>query len=210
MPIIFNEDEALKRTLSGVQVPKARGSNDLLNVPVRFATPQDELANLTFPMVVIDHTGISRDPEREHRGFTTLDYAPEGGQPWWGPTDEEYDAGSASPYRLEFPIPMNIDYEVTALAREKSHLIALIATYTSEYRLDPRFGAMYVPQDGTSRRLEILGETGIDSDRDQDGKRIFRAKYAVRVPTEIIPAEYPDIFRVNQVNLDLTQIEILL
>lgn len=210
MPIIFNEDEALKRTLSGVRVPQSRGSNTLLNVPVRFSMPQDELATLTFPVVIIDHVSIARDPEREHRGFTTLDYAPEGGDPWWGPTDEEYEGGSASPYRLEFPIPMNIDYEVTALAREKSHLMALVATYTAEDRLDPRFGAVYIPQDGTARRLEILGETGIESDRDADGKRIFRAKYAVRVPTEIIPAEYPEIFRVDQVNLDLSQIEISL
>ncbi len=208
MPIIFNEDEALKRTLSGIRVPQARGSGTLLNVPVRFGMPQDEFASLTFPVVIIEHVSIGRDPEREHRGRTTLDYAPEGGQPWWGPNDEDYLAGSASPYILEFPTPMNIDYEVTALAREKSHLVALIASYTAEDRLDPRFGSMYIPQDGTARRLEILGDTGIESDRDADGKRIFRAKYAVRVPTEIIPAEYPEIFRVDEINLDMTAVMI--
>lgn len=210
MPIVFNEDEALKRKLLGVQVPVSRGSNSLLNVPVRFGLPQDELASLTFPLVVIDHVSIGRDPEREHRGYTSLDYAPEGQPKWWPNTQGvEYDPKD-SPYLLEYPIPVNIDYEVTLLAREKSQLMALVATYTSEDRIPHRFGSLYVPQDGTARRLDLLGDTGIEADRDSDGKRIFRAKYAVRVSTEIIPAEYPEIFRVNQVVLDLTELDLTL
>ena len=209
MPLIFNEDEALKAKLAGIQVPVSRGSASLLNVGVRFGMPQDELAPLTFPIIIIDHTDVGFDPERAHQGWTNLPYAPEGKATWWpNVAGTEYDPKD-SPYYLEYPVPVNIDYEITALAREKSHLMALVATLTGYYRLPPRFGSLYIPQDRTARRIEMLASTGIEADRDADNKRIFRAKYAIRVPSEIIPADYPAIFDVTKVNIStLTPVEL--
>lgn len=206
MPVIFNEDTALKDKLSGMSVS---WTPNPLPVKVRFYNPQDELAKLTFPAIIINHVDIGIDHEREHRGWTNIEYAPEGKPKWWLNTDEEYDPKD-SPYFMEFPIPMNIDYEITVLTRENQHMMMLIAQLMMPDRLDPRFGFLYIPQDGTARRLEVIGETGWENDRDSDNKRIVRAKYAVRIATEIVPADYPDIFRVDTVTFDMTTISLVL
>lgn len=209
MPIIFAEDEALKAQLSGLNVPVTRGSSSTLPVKVRFGLPQDELATLTFPVVIIDHVDISRDPEREHRGMIALPYTPEGYATWWTTTAADYDP-VLSPYMTEYPVPLNIDYEVTVLTREKSQLMGIVSQYMADNRIPPRFGAMRIPQDHTARRIEMLADVNIEADRDSDNKRIFRAKYALRVPTEILPANYPNIFRVSTVKLNTLQISLTL
>jgi hypothetical protein len=208
MPIIFAEDQALKAKFAGMVVPWTPHD---LPVTVRFRNPQDDLSTLRFPIIVIEHTNLAIDHEREHRGYTNLDYAPEGKAIWWLPTDATYDPND-SPYFMEFPIPMNLDYEITVLTRETQHMMMLVAMLTAADRLDPRFGFLYIPQDRTTRRLEIIGEAALETDRDSDGKRIVRAKYAIRVPTEIIPTNYPDIFRVQngKIIFDLTTIDLIL
>src|SRR5580704_18395833 len=75
MPWINNEDAALKFKLQGITVVDA--NNPARPVPVRYRLPEDELATLSYPIIIIEHIGMFPDPAREHSGFIQLGYAPE-------------------------------------------------------------------------------------------------------------------------------------
>ena len=79
---------------------------------------------------------------------------------------------------MEYPIPLDLDYTVTASARINQHISQISGALTMG-RLHPRFAQVACPG-GTIRRLEVLGVTranGVETD-----KRIFRQIYQVRIP----------------------------
>ncbi|MGW3275876.1 hypothetical protein ACWDFH_31090, partial [Streptomyces kronopolitis] len=71
MPFLLNEDKALKHKLQGLVVHDATSSMGR-QVTVRYKNPEYELADATYPLVLISHTRISRDEERESRGIVNL------------------------------------------------------------------------------------------------------------------------------------------
>lgn len=75
MPWLYNEDAALKYKLQGLTVTDA--NNISRPVPVRYRLPEDELATLTYPIIIIEHVGQFPDPAREHRGYIPYGYAPD-------------------------------------------------------------------------------------------------------------------------------------
>jgi len=187
MPWIFAEDAALKKTLSGLTVTDVNAP-DGRPVGVRFRLPETELADLVYPVLIIEHASILRDSEREHRGIIQLPYAPEGLPLWDDPglADGMLDP-RLSPYTSEFPVPYTIDYAVTLMARRSAHLVDLIGQLAAHDRLPARFGALEIPEDGTVRRVEITGGPDFAENKDADGKRLFTAAYRVRIPTELAP-----------------------
>lgn len=183
---IYNEDAALKFKLQGLQVFDANASGGR-NVPVRFRLPEDELATLTYPCIIIEHLPASFAPERAHRGYGQLPYAPDGYPIWWSPTATEYDP-KKSPYWSQFPLPYNLDYKVTLYCRKMpEHLQPLVAQLALQPYLPPQFGFLNIPQDGTVRNMFLLQGPEIEYGKDQDNKRLFRAVYMVRVMSEVIP-----------------------
>ena len=185
MPWVYNEDMALKAKLQGLTVMDA--NNPTRPVPVRYRLPEDELATLSYPCIIIEHNGINPDPSREHRGYIKLGYAPEGQPIWWPPTATEYDP-SLSPYSSWFPLPYNMDYTVTVYCRKMAeHLQPLIATLATENYLPYHMGFLNIPQDGTFRTMFLMEGPQIQYGKDSDDKRLFRATYMIRVVTEIIP-----------------------
>lgn len=205
MPWLLSEDAALKKKLQGLQVFDANAPGGRI-VPVRYRLPQVELADLTFPIIVIDHDGWYEAPEREHRGFVKLPYAPEGYAPWWtdtGPATTVYDPND-SPYWSFFPLPYNLDYTVTVYARfMQDHLVPLVAQLAGYDRLNAKFGYLDVPQDGTKRTLQLLGGPAQMAEYDSNGKRIFEAIYKVRVFSELVPQVIQYVMA-TQINLDLS------
>ena len=185
MPWVYNEDGALKLKLQGLTVSDANNSSR--PVPVRFRLPEDELATLTYPIIIIEHVGVNPDPSREHRGIIPLGYAPEGVAPWWPAGATSYDV-TTSPIFLDFPLPYNLDYSVTIYCRKMAeHLQPLIATLASLNYLPSHFGELDIPQDGTFRELFLMQGPQIEYGKDKDDKRLFRATYMVRVETEVLP-----------------------
>lgn len=203
MPWIYNEDAALpapKLKLQGLTVSDANNSSR--PVPVRYRLPEDELATLTYPCIVIEHQGINPAPEREHRGYIQLPYAPEGYPIWWPATATSYDP-ALSPYYSYFPLPYNMDYSVTVYARKMSeHLQPLLAILASEKYLPYHFGFLDIPQDGTVRNMFLMQGPQIQYGKDKDDKRLFRATYMVRVMTEVIPEIFTAV-PVTEIALDL-------
>jgi hypothetical protein len=226
MPWIANEDMALKFKLQGLTVSDANMSNR--PVPVRYRLPEDELATLTYPSIIIEHIGFFPDPSREHRGYCQLPYAPEGYAPWWPAVSDnipvvisgqeiysgtyqypqEVDGApffnpDDSPYWSYFPLPYNFDYRVTIYCRKMlGHLQPLMAQLATEPYLPYHFGYLNVPQDGTIRTMLLMGGPEIEYGKDKDDKRLFRATYMVRVCSEIVPTVYQNV-PVEQINLDL-------
>ena len=212
MAWILNEDRALKLKLQGLKVTDPNAPAGGRGVKVRYRLPENELADLDFPIIIIEHSGISRDPEREHRGYIQLPYAPEGFEGWWDADDTSMDPKD-SPYFTDFPVPHNIDYKVTVLTRKALHLMPIISQLAQVDRLPSRFGYLEVPEDSTVRSLFNMGGPDIGTveysyGKDEDGKTLHRASYAVRVPTEITELEVENIwetFLVNAVNIDLSE-----
>lgn len=208
MPFLLNEDAALKAQLSGITVTDANAPTGR-PVAVRFRLPETELADMTFPSIIINHEGISLDPEREHRGYGQLPYIPEGlGTPnnWpdvnADPAVVEYDP-TESPYWTEFPVPVNIDYTVMAYSRKAQHNVALVGALAQWNRIPPRFGFLGITQDGTVRRLDVLGGPRIEAAKDEQGKRVFRIIYAIRVSSELLQSEIETKTKVLNTSLSL-------
>lgn len=185
MPFLQNEDAALKAKLQGLTVSDATSDPvTARRVDVRFKDPEYELADATYPLILISHTFIERSVERESRGYITLNYAPEGYAPWADMTDP-----NQSPYTTETPIPIDVHYGIQVYARKQRHLIQLTNALIDFYHLPPRFGFLEVPQDGTIRRLDLLGGPEYTETKDENNKRLFVALYEVLVSSEIIWAQ---------------------
>lgn len=185
MPFLHNEDAALKAKLQGLTVADAT-SDPVTNrrVEVRFKNPEYEFADAVYPLILLSHTFIERSVERESRGYITLNYAPEG-YPSWDPMTDP----NASPYTTETPIPIDIHYAIQVYTRKQPHLIQLTNGLMDFYHLPPRFGFLSIPQDGTIRRLDVLGGPEYAEMKDERGKRLFVALYEILVSSEIIWAQ---------------------
>lgn len=186
MPWLRNEDSALKKKLQGLTVTDGNSPVNGRKVPVRYRLPQDELATLSYPIIIIEHAGLYPAPDREHRGYIQLPYCPEGFQPWWTPGATEIDP-SLSPYYGLFPMPYNFDYQVTVYARFMvDHIQPLVATLATENYLPAKFGFLQIPQDGTVRSMFLQGGPEFGYGKDEDDKRIFKVTYLIRVLSELV------------------------
>lgn len=194
---LLAEDAALKAKLKGLFVDDV--NNATRPVPVRYRLPENELADMTFPTIIIEHAGINIDHEREHRGTITLPYSPVNLPPL---ADAEIIVNS--PYMTEFPIPYNLDYQVTVYARFYQHTLNLVGQLAQWDKLPARNGFLAIPQDGTVRRLDLMAGPAPDVDRDVDGKRIFKSIYAIRVSTELLAADVAIVGKALLVGLNLS------
>lgn len=221
MPWISNEAAALKNKVSGLTVTDAASTTGR-PVNVWFWDPEYEFADLTFPCIILQHSGISKADDREHRGSTLLPYVPEqfntanGTAPSFDPatgtpitwdTTTDYDP-TQSPFRVvDYPIPYNVDFQVDVYSRFQTELMPLIGQLSAIDRLPVRFGYLEVPQDATIRSLDLIGGPEIVADKDAEGKRLFRAVYSVRVYSELNLYDVEQITSViNKVNLTVSPI----
>lgn len=207
MPWLRNEDAALKFKLQGLLVSDPNSPAGGRRVPVRFRLPETELANLNYPILVIEHAGLYPAPEREHRGWLQYPYAPEGHATWWREgVDLVYDPAD-SPYYQYWPLPYNFDYQVTLYGRSMpEHIQPLVAQLATEKYLPYHFGYLDVPQDRTIRTMQLIGGPEFRQGKDNDGKRRHEVRYRVRIFSELVPP-IPPIPPVTDVHVDLSVYE---
>ncbi len=180
-------------------------------VPVRFRLPQDELANLSYPVFVIEHGEMMPDPTREHRGRIRLPYAPEGQPVWWAdPLGSDADV-TLSPYYADFPMPWTFYYQVTLYGRfMETQMQPLVALLCTEQYFHPKFAFLNVPQDGTVRSLFLEGGPEWGYGKDEDGKRLLKVTWLVKVYSELpenvlsMAAYGGTLIPVSTVDLDLS------
>lgn len=176
MAFLLDEDEAMKNLFSGLTIPIVRGSSDTLSILTRFRLPEQE-NEAKFPMIAIDLVDISEATDRNMRGrlnVSNLHYDP------MGEALVTQDGHSAI---ADFPIPVNLDYQVQTLVRQAYQDRILQGMVWS---ICPgRFGVLRVKD--TDRTMQLLGST--DADRiDEQGKRTFRKVYTIRVVSELFPS----------------------
>jgi hypothetical protein len=185
MPWLYNEDAALKLKLEHLRVFDDNAPAEGREVPVRYRLPEDELADLTYPIFIIEHAGIKLDTEREHRGRVQLPYAPEGQPEWW--SDDSDAQVALSPYYADFPTPYCFDYQITYYARFwTQHVYPIMGQLVLDDYLPAKMGYLNVPQDGTTRSMFVIGGPDQGYGFDEDDKRLFRITWLVRVYTEVV------------------------
>jgi hypothetical protein len=196
VPFLLNEDAALKLKLQGLMVHDAT-SDAGRRVTVRYRNPEYELSDATYPLILISHSRISRDEERESRGYVNLHYAPEGYEPWADMTDP-----TQSPYMSQMPVPLNVDYQIDVYARKELHVIQLTGMLMEFHFLPHRLGYLPVGEDGTVRRLDLMGGPEYSESKDELGKRLFCATWLIRVSSEIFLDEIHELTPAQRVLLD--------
>lgn len=179
MPVILNEDAALKGLLKGITVSDE--ANPKRGVGVFFGQPDKEIRQQAYPYIVIELIDVGLANDREHRGYITTPYIPE---------------GADDLVNTWYPIPINLDYQISTYARYPLHDRQIIAALFSPGRLPMRFGQLYIPEDGTARRVDFLGFT--KRDLTEQDRRLFSNVYNIRVYSEMFPDAFDSIYQVTE------------
>ena len=187
MPFILNEEAALKTLLSGITV--SDGGNAARPVGVYYGQPDKEIRQQSYPYITIDLVGISEDTTRAHRGVvvvpSTTKYTPEG-----------FTLPDENGLKTNYPIPVDLYYQVSTWSRTPRHDRQLIALLFSMDRLPFRFGQLSILEDGTNRRLDMLSFTKRDTT--ENDKRLFSNVYNIRISAEIFEDVLAQIYKVTQ------------
>ncbi len=190
MTFILSEDKALRSLLLGMTVTDQKadgGDGGRRTVGVWFGQPDQEIRSQSYPYITIDLIDIGEDFTRAHRGRVVPEYYE---IPEFADTNTNWD--------IDWPIPVNIDYQVTTFARQPRHDREILAQLMST-KLPLRFGVLET-DDNTVRRLDVLGISKRDSV--EAGKRLFMNTFTVRVSSEIPQNIYRKLYKVLQVNID--------
>lgn len=188
---LLSEDKGLREKLQGVQVGDQRTSfeGQPRKVQVWFGMPDQEIRDQSYPYMIIDMLDISRDTTREMRGII-YETNP---QAQYLFNSAGIDAGG----KLDIPIPVNIDYQVTTYSRHPRHDREILAQLLSN-KLPMRAGVLDL-DDGTARRLDVLDVA--KRDIVEQGKRLFMNAITVRVSSEIVQGAVKELTKVNRINL---------
>jgi len=195
----LEEDEMLKAKLAGITVTDQRADPDTGRpVKVWFRFPEAELREVTYPFITIDLIGISEALDRAHRGGqvrpTVASYHP--------PDDEFTDPAPGRVLVTEWPIAMNLDYQVTTWARNIHHDRAMTGQLWVKF--PGRYGSIggSVTPFVRARSCQLLGWT--PGDRiDDAGKRLFRKMYTIRVFSELWAAQIRDVVQISTIDISV-------
>lgn len=197
MTFILSEDKALRDMLKGIVV--SDNANATRPVEVWFGQPDMEIRNQSYPFITIDLIDLSEATERLMSGARVT--------PWY--YEDVMDIPPvADDWDMPYPIPMNLDYQVTSFARQPRHDRQILAQVIGQ-RLPMRFGSLEVVErevssdefDVTIRRLDVLDVAKRDTV--ESGKRLFMNVWTVRISSEVPQAFVSKYYnRVTQVSID--------
>ena len=195
MTFLLSEDAALRAMLLGMTVTDQKSDASgtaTRSVGVWFGQPDEQIRQQEYPYLTIDMIDINEDFTRSMRGKAKPAYIAD-------PStigDADYDS-TTNDWDIDYPVPVNIDYQITTYARQPRHDREILAQmlYT---KIPFRFGILQ-PDDNTVRRLDLLD----DSKRDisDAGKRLFVNAFTVRVSSEIVQGQLNEMYKVLQANV---------
>jgi hypothetical protein len=195
MSFLLDEDEALRNLLKNMYVTDQKSVTDNVatrSVGVWFGQPDQEIRNQSYPYITIDMIDISEDIPRAMRGRVKPAYLAD--------PETNYDSETEN-WDINWPIPVNIDYQITTYSRQPRHDRQMLSQllYT---KIPLRFGVLNTGPNtvyGTTRRLDVLDIS--KRDITEQGKRLFVNAITVRVSSEIAPETYNQVYKALQVNV---------
>ena len=194
MTFLLSEDNALRDLLKGITVSDQKSTESQINkrkVEVWFGQPDQELREQKYPYITIDMIDISEDVTRAMRGLVKPEYlespATFNNNAW---DDEDYN------WHINFPVPVNIDYQVTTYSRQPRHDREILSQLMTT-RLPLRFGVLET-DDNTVRRLDVLDVS--KRDVSEAGKRLFVNAFTVRISSEIAQSTLNSFYKVKEVH----------
>jgi hypothetical protein len=145
-----------------------------------------QIRQQAYPYITIELTGVTEEVDRAHRGNMVFPFIEDGYIPEGAPGNGETSTS--------WPIPVALYYQVTTYARQPRHDRQLIAALYNNNRLPFRFGSLTIPEDGTLRRLDMLGF--VKRDTTESDKRLFSNVYNIRVSAEVLPDALTQLYKV--------------
>ena len=197
MSFLLSEDEALRNLLKGMVVTDQKSVTEegpQRKVQVYFGQPDQELRDQTYPYITIDMIDIAEDFIRSMRGKAKPTYF---NDPTTGPDNTNPYDSETQDWLINWPIPVNIDYQITTYARQPRHDRQILAQLL--YTKIPLRFAVLQPDDGTVRRLDVLDVS--KRDITEQGKRLFVNAITVRVSSEIAPEVFNKLYKVQELNV---------
>ena len=200
MTFLLDEDEALRNLLKGLTVTDQRAASSPITtraVGVWFGQPDQEITEQKYPYITVDMIDVAEDFSRAQRGRVKPAYIAD---PVTIDGESSYD-GDFHNWDIHFPIPVNIDYQVTTYSRQPRHDRQILAQLMTT-KLPLRFGTLEIGDNtvyGTVRRLDVLDIS--KRDVTEQGKRLFVNAFTVRISSEIAPELYNKMYQALQVDV---------
>jgi hypothetical protein len=170
------------KTHANVASSAANGSATIgafRNVQVWFGFPDVELRAQTYPYMTIDLIDVKPALERQSSGMM-------------------YDSdnrGTITPvqgitYRYSIPLPYDLVYQVTSYSRHPRHDRAIIHQLLQK-KFPSQYGNLDVPNElGTETAKRHMFLDGfVKRDMIEDGRRLFRNVFTIRVVSEMTPMD---------------------
>jgi hypothetical protein len=175
MSFILAEDAALKSFLSGITVSDEKNANRA--VQVWFGYPDVELRAQTYPYMTIELIDVRAAKERQSNGI-------------FYDTDNRgtVAAEAGVTYRYATPLPYDLVYQITSYSRHPRHDRAII-TQLLQQKFQSQYGNLDVPNElatETAKRHMFL-DGFLKRDMIEEGRRLFRNAFTVRVVSEMTP-----------------------
>lgn len=166
-------------------------------VGVWFGQPDQEIRAQSYPYITIDMIDISEDFSRAMRGRVKPAYLTNpsviGTNTAWDTDEHNWD--------INYPIPVNIDYQITSFSRQPRHDRQILAQLLYS-KIPLRFAVLNTGPNtvfGTTRRLDVLDIS--KRDITEQGKRLFVNAITVRVSSEIAAETFNQMYKVLQLNV---------
>ena len=166
-------------------------------VGVWFGQPDQEIRAQSYPYITIDMIDISEDFSRAMRGRVKPAYLTNpsiiGTSTAWDTDEHDWD--------INYPIPVNIDYQITSFSRQPRHDRQILAQLLYS-KIPLRFAVLDTGPNtvfGTTRRLDVLDIS--KRDITEQGKRLFVNAITVRVSSEIAAETFNKMYKVLQLNV---------
>lgn len=172
---IFAEDKALKAHLQGIVVSDLKDNER--PVKVWFGYPDVELRSQEYPYMVIDLYDIQPASDRQSSGLW-MDETQRGTQP----------ASDGNTYSYYAPTVYDLYYQVSSYSRHPRHDRGIMLSMLNE-KIPGKYGHLMVPQangDAAVARHMFL-EGFVKRDSIEDGRRLFRNVFSIRVVSEMTP-----------------------
>ena len=184
---IFREDAALKSLLQGLTVSDLNQQDR--PVKVWYGFPDLEIRQQDYPYLVIDLYDIQAANDRQMSGIFY---------------DDTYRgtriSDGSTTYKYEAPVLWDLMYQVTSYSRNPRHDRAIMFSMLNE-KLPGKYGHLIIPDANDSGNVvarHMFLEGFVKRDQVEDGRRLLRNVFSIRVLSEMTP---------TQANAGLTQVQ---